>query len=216
MRLAFITFITCCTLSSFGQTSGLKMGYGINNYSSDTVNIQNLDGQDTLTIWVDNQSNTVYTGIFFRIPIDPFFIEIEPVLSRSRIPIKVQNIQDWNGGSLTQYETLTSIDLSLLFGVRVWETLRFQGGITGQYIFNVNSDMEDFSIDYSNQWEQFTQSWKVGAGLDFEKFSIDVNYENPFAATGNNINFFGQDYQLNINRRRLEIKLGVALTNVFK
>ena len=216
MRLIFIALITCCALSSFGQTFGVKMGYGINNYSADTLNIQNFNNQDTLRVWIDNRGVTTYAGFFYRIPLEPFFIEIEPMFSNYRIPIKVQNLQDWNGGSVTQFERFTTIDLSLMIGVRAWETLRFQGGITGQYYFNVNSDMEIFSDDYSNEWEQYVQSWKIGAGLDFAKFSLEVNYENPFATAGNNINFFGNDYQLNLNRKRLEVKVGVALGSDFK
>lgn len=216
MRLIFIAFIICCTLNSFGQTVGIKMGYGFNNYTSDTINIQNFNNQDTLRTWIDNRGVTTYAGFFYRLPIEPFFIEIEPLFSTYRIPIKVQNIQDWNGGSVTQFERFTSVDLSLIFGVRVWETLRFQGGITGQYYFNLDSDMEKFSTNYSNEWEQYVQSWKVGAGIDLEKLTIEINYENPFATIGNNVNFFGKDYQLGINRKRLEVKLGFSLINAFK
>ena len=216
MRLLFITLITCFTLSSFGQTLGIKMGLGVNNYSSDTISIQNFTGQDTFNVWVDNRGITTYAGFFFRIPLKPFFIEIEPIFSNYRIPVKVQSIQDWNGGSIAKYERFTAVDLSLMFGIRIWETLRFQGGVTGQYYFSLDSELVDFSTEYSNEWEQYMQSWKVGIGLDLRKISIDINYENPLAEMGNNINFFGNDYQLNLNRRRLEIKIGLALTGALK
>jgi hypothetical protein len=215
MRLIFITLITFYSLSSFGQAFGIKMGYGFNNYSSDTLKIQNFNNQDTMSISIDNRGSTTYTSFFYRIPFEPFFIEIEPAISNYRIPIRIENIQDWNGGAITKYERFTTINLSLVLGVRVWETLRFQGGITSQYYFNLDSEMEPFSVNYSNDWEQYIQSWKVGAGIDLRRFSFEMNYENPFASIGNNINFFGQDYKFNLSRKRLEIKVSLALFDSF-
>jgi hypothetical protein len=216
MRIIWIALLTCVAMNVSGQALGFKVGYASINFTADTLNIKNVAGQDTFQIWIDNRGAASYTGFFFRIPFEPFFIEIEPLISRYRLPLKVSNVQDWNGGSVTKYERFNSLELSLLFGVRAWETLRFEGGITGQYYFNLDSEMEVFSEDYQNEWEQFVQSWKVGVGLDYEKFNIGINYERPFSSIGNNIVFFGQNYDLNAKRERFSVKVGIVLANTLK
>lgn len=214
MRFLIIVLLVSSAVVAQGQLVGGRIGYGIHNFVGDTITVQNTAGNDTLRLWLDDAGGTNSFGIFFRVPVTDFgFLDIEPMLSTTAIPIRVQNPTDWNNGVLTKRERLTTFDLSLYGGLRIFETIRLQAGITGQYVLRVRSEMEAFSPEYQNDWQQILRSYQFGAGIDLERLTIDVNWERPFGGgLGDDITFFGNSYSFNAPRERLNIKLGFKMS----
>lgn len=211
--ITVIALFFMITVQAQSPILGARLGYGFNHFSSDTLTIQNTAGQDTFRIWLNNSSSTNYIGFFYRIPLGPVFIEIEPLLTAFDVPVKIQNLQDWNGGSILRKERFNSLDLSLVGGVRLWEFLRLQGGMTWQYVIRYRSEVGVFSPDYTSETEQFLQSYQAGIGFDIGSLTLDFNYEKSLNGIGQAMTFFGQDYNFDANRERFIIKLGIRLSN---
>lgn len=209
--LVILIFLIVGTTTVDAQIFGGRIGYAMNRVSSDSIYIQNNNGIDTFQLSMSNSTNSTLVGVFFRVPIRAFYLEVEPMFATLKYPIRIQNVQDWNGGSLVKNEKFTTFNLGLSAGFRLWESVRFQGGIRSQVWASYNSELNDYTNDYSNDWSKFVQSYHAGIGFDIVNITLDFEYERTMNGIGDNINFLGNTTSFNADRTRLSIKLGVRL-----
>ena len=209
--LILFLFVLGGITSSQAQIFGGRLGYGFNNLQFDTLTIQNQSQVDTFSISLENQGRIIYAGVFFRLPMGPFYLEAEPMLSSYEYPVRIRNLQGWNGGSVLKTERFSSADLGLSAGVKLWKFLRFQGGIRTQIWVNYDSNVSTFTPEYSNDWSKYVNSYQAGIGLDIVNMTLDFGYEKTLNGIGDNITFFGNNYALNATRERFTLKLGVRI-----
>lgn len=209
--LVILIFLIIGTTNADAQILGGRIGTAINRISSDSIYIQNNNGVDTFRLSMGNGSNSALVGVFFRIPVRAFYLEVEPMFATLSYPIRIQNVQDWNGGSLVKNEKFTTFDVGLSAGFRLWKVIRLQGGIRSQIWTNYNSELKDYTNAYSNDWSRFVQSYQAGIGFDLAQMTVDFGYERTINGIGDNVNFLGNTANFNANRSRFSIKVGVRL-----
>lgn len=207
--VALFLIIGSTTLKA--QALGLRIGRGWTMMRADTLIIKNTNQIDTFQVALEKGGRNIYAGLFFRLPAGPIYFEIEPMLSSFEYRTRLEDLQEWNGGSIMKRERFTAIEVSAGIGFVCWETLRFQGGITGQLWTNYISEIQAFTPEYQNDWDKIVQSYYAGVGLDIGNVTLDFQYESTLNGIGDNMTFFGQPYSLNANRQRLTIKIGVII-----
>lgn len=212
--LIVVLFLIIGSTTLEAQILGARIGRGWSSISADTLSVQNTNQVDTFQVALESGGRVIHAGLFFRMPIGPVYLELEPMLSAFEYRTRLENLQDWNGGSLMKRERFTSVDLSAGVGFMLWDALRFQGGVTGQLWANYISEVQAFTPEYKNEWDKIVQSYYVGIGLDIVNLTLDFQYENTLNGIGDNITFFGQSYMYNANRQRFTIKLGARIIGV--
>ncbi|MGB0984805.1 MAG: hypothetical protein ACPG19_12220 [Saprospiraceae bacterium] len=212
MRLLVILFFLIIgSTAANAQIFGGRIGVATNQISSDSIYIQNNNGVDTFRLSMENGKNSTLVGVFFRMPMGAFYLEIEPMFATLNYPIRIQNLQDWNGGSLVKQERFTTFDVGLSAGFRLWKAVRFQGGIRSQIWTNYQSELNNYTNDYTNDWSRTIQSYHAGIGLDIVRVTLDFGFERTINGIGDNVSFLGNSTNFNANRNRFSVKVGVRL-----
>lgn len=193
------------------QTIGGRLGYGAMTLNSAPAIIQSLSGVDTFTLSLDPRSGSIYAGLFYRQPIFSFlFLEAETLLSGYDYPMTIAR-PEWNGGNITKHERIISSDISLAAGLRAFRALRVQGGVKAHYLFNAQQRMVQFEPAYSNDWDRWTTSYFGTVGLDIVNLTLDFTYGVTAQGLGDNLQLFGQGYDLAGRRETFAVKLGVRI-----
>lgn len=196
--------------AAHGQIGG-RIGTAWIDLAPSTVTVQNENGIDTFDLFFDgNQGRAFFLGFNFRLPLGAFFLEAEPALARNEYSIRIQN-PEWEGSTLLRKEAFNTLDLSLMAGVRLWKTLRLQGGVAGQLTISTDSDLEEYIATYENNWSRWVESYQLGIGLDIVNVTVDFVYQNTLDGIGADFNTFGNGYTLNPSRQRFLLKLGLNL-----
>lgn len=210
--IGIVVLILSIATSADAQVFGGRIGYAYHNLSFDTLTIQNTNGIDTFQMSMDNRGGTIYAGVFYRMELGVMYLEVEPMLTSFDYYTRLRNYSDWNGGSIVKRERFNSVDIGLTAGIKLWNALRLQGGVTGQVWTNYISEVQDFIPAYNNDWEKLVRSVHGGIGLDIVNMTLDFNYERTLDGFGDNMTFYNQNYSWNGTRNRFVVKLGVRIS----
>ncbi|WP_373495477.1 porin family protein [Aquiflexum sp.] len=175
----------------YGQLSkGIKAGL-----SASTIEINEIrDG----SVFKGGESVTGYhAGVFARHNMGMFFIQPEIIFTSSGGKINVTPPQ--NSTTMPNpYDleiTYNKIDVPILVGIKIANLIRFQAGPTGSYL--LSSEQKNSATgaitDVLANYNQFSVAYQAGVGLDLDKFTLDLRFEDNLSDFGDKVGNFNTD-----------------------
>ncbi|GGX10897.1 porin family protein [Aquimarina muelleri] len=155
----FMLLISCTILSqekkvAFGVKAGLNYG---DNGKIEISDITKTSAEDRVGY---------HLGIFLRGKLtDNIYIkpELQYTVNKSKYTLTKRNLD----------YSIKKLDLPILAGITILGPIHVFGGPALQYI--VKNDLEDVRL--SDVKNKFTVGLQFGAGLQFDRFNVDIRYE---------------------------------------
>ncbi|WP_103070307.1 porin family protein [Aquimarina sediminis] len=186
----FLMLFTFCTILAqekrvaFGVKAGLN--YGDNG---------KIEATDIVNTSVDDRVG-YHLGVFLRGNLT------DQIYLKPELQYAVNNSM-YNTDTKSLEYNIKKLDLPILVGVSVLGPIHIFGGPALQYI--VENDLEDVRLgDVKND---FTVGLQFGAGLQLERFNIDIRYERGLSK--NRAESIDED--IRVDTRPNQIIIGIAL-----
>lgn len=188
---------------------GIRGGVSTTEISVDELLVTNAEDMNRLRLGIQEANYGYHFGLFAQANAGSFFIQPEILFNSNSVDFKVVDLTLQEDVPAIFRENYQYLDIPVMFGFKLFNTLRLQGGPVGHVFLNSASDLVNIE-GYDEKFEQFTYGYQAGLGLDFWKFVIDVKYEGNFNNFGDHINIDGRSYEFNQSPTRLVASVGIA------
>jgi hypothetical protein len=198
-------------------TGGVKLGLSTNDITQQDVATFRND-TDSLKLALTDAGFGLHGGLFLRIPLtDRFYVQAEPMLGSSRFNYTLDSISASTGAASEikdGYETFLNLDIPLMVGVQVDLPadikLRAQAGFVASLVLSSQSDLLD-SEGYAQKWDAMRWGYLLGAGLDFGKITVDVNFNGSLSKFGNDVTIGTEQFAFDTRPSSTVITVGYKL-----
>ncbi len=213
-RIIFTMVLGVFAFSLFAQNEkkfkfGIRGGVSTTEISVDELLVTNAEDMNRLRLGIQEANYGYHFGLFAQANAGSFFIQPEILFNSNSVDFKVVDLTLQEDVPAIFRENYQYLDIPVMFGFKLFNTLRLQGGPVGHVFLNSASDLVNIE-GYDEKFEQFTYGYQAGLGLDFWKFVIDVKYEGNFNNFGDHINIDGRSYEFNQSPTRLVASVGIA------
>jgi hypothetical protein len=133
-----------------------------------------------------------------------FFIQPEVLYNSTRVSYRIDSF--FTPRVFT--DSYKNIDFPLIIGLKSG-AVRLGGGPVGHLFFDNETGFDDYE-GFAAVVEDLTWGWQAGLGLDFWKLHIDLRYEGNFSKLGDNITFFGEEFDFATDNNRIIASLGFS------
>lgn len=203
--LSMAMFVT--VVSSFGQIEfGLKAGISSYDLAKDGFLVQN--GNNTLEWNIQNAGYGHHLGIYTRLSLLGVYVEPALLFNSNTVTYNITEYGEAGTFNIIKNEKYNHLDIPVMAGFKLG-FLRFQGGVVGHLFINSISDVVDIQ-GYEQRFKAATYGWQAGAGIDFWKLRLDLNYEGNLDKFGDHINVGGNNYAFSDAPGRMLLTLGYA------
>jgi Outer membrane protein beta-barrel domain len=200
---AFLLF----TLSTaHAQFFSLGVKGGMHSQLTNFKDIKIGQGDQAFNLGVDDVKLGAQFGAYLRLG-NKFFIQPEVLFNSNRTDFRIEEEGLLN--TLIKTERYQNLDIPLLLGVTAGP-VRFHLGPVAHYFLNSRSELTDVE-GYDERFESLTWGWLAGMTIGKGRISADLRYEGNFNRFGDQISFFGDNYNFSNNPSRLVLALNVAL-----
>lgn len=213
-KIVFTLLLGVFAFSLFAQKKGdfkfgIRGGVSTTEISAEELLVINAEDMALLKLSIQEANYGYHFGIFAQVNAGSFFIQPEILFNSNTVDFKVVDLTVNEAVPEILNEKYQYLDIPLMLGFKLFNTLRLQGGPVGHVFLNNTSDLVDIS-GYEEEFERFTYGYQAGIGLDFWKFVIDLKYEGNFNNFGSHINIDGRAYEFNQAPTRLVATVGIA------
>ncbi len=188
---------------------GIRGGVSTTEITADQLLVTNAEDMDRLQLGIQEANYGYHFGLFAQARAGSFFIQPEVLFNSNSVDFKVVDLTVNQTVPDILNEKYQYLDIPVMIGFKLFNTIRLQGGPVGHVYLNNSSQLFDIE-GYEEEFEQFTYGYQAGVGIDFWKFVIDVKYEGNFNNFGNHIVIDGQSYEFNQSPTRLVASVGIA------
>jgi hypothetical protein len=203
-NLFFVVALLLSTVSAEAQSFTFGFRGGVHTQVDRPKDILIL-ADTAFNFGVENFKFGTQFGMFVRFG-DKWSIQPELVFNSNRTDYRST---DQNLVQTVRTEKYQNLDIPLMFGIKLGP-VRANAGPVAHYFLNSNSELFDFE-GYDEKFDQLTWGYQAGFNIALGRFSADIRYEGNFHKAGDQITFFGQEYNFSNNPTRLIIALNVAL-----
>ena len=198
-------------------TGGLKLGLSTNDITQQDIATFRND-TDSLKLAVTDAGFGLHAGLFLRIPItDLLYVQTEPMLGSSRFNYTLDSISSGTGAASEikdGYETFLNLDIPVMLGIQVGLpadiTLRAQAGVVASLVLSSQSELLE-SEGYAQKWDSMRWGYLLGAGLDFGKITVDVNFNGSLSQFGNSVTIGTEQFDFDTRPSSTVITVGYKL-----
>lgn len=209
-KLLITSILTLTTITLFAQFKfGIRGGLSTSTEITDNLRIFGDNGQEELSLAVEEARYGIHGGIFFQFEIRNFLIQPEILFNSNSVDFQIDDFRAGGIVDAVRREKYQNLDIPILFGYKAGP-VRFHLGPTGHV--HINSSSELLDVDgYEQKFEQFTFGYIAGLGLDFWSLMLDFRYEGNFNDFGNHITIDGQQFTFDQSEARFLLSLGILL-----
>ncbi len=186
---------------------GIKFGVSTPDVQPEDFVVTNGQGVDLYRVFVDKARYGLHGGVFIQMQMGGFFIQPEVLYNSTNFKYGVDSLINGNGTSYFT-DTYRNIDFPVMLGLKTG-AVRLGGGPVGHLFLDSDSGFGNYD-GFEPFLQDLTWGWQAGVGLDLWKFHIDVRYEGNFSKLGEQITFFGEEYDFATNNNRLIGSLGLS------
>lgn len=197
-------------------TGGIKLGLSTNDITQQDVATFSKD-TDSLKLALTDAGFGAHVGLFLRIPItNLLYIQTEPMLGSSRFNYTLDSISSAGAAMEIKdgYETFLNLDIPLMVGIQVGLpadiTLRAQAGFVGSLVLSSQSELLE-TEGYAQKWDSMRWGYLLGAGLDFGKITVDVNFNGSLSKFGNDVTIGTQQFMFDTRLSSTVVTVGYKL-----
>ena len=213
-KIVFTLVLGVFAVSLFAQKKknfkfGVRGGISTTEISANELLVTNAEDMNRLKLGIQEANYGYHFGLFAQANAGSFFIQPEVLFNSNTVDFKVVDLTINEAVPEILNEKYQYLDIPVMVGFKLFNTLRLQGGPVGHVFLNSSSDLVNIE-GYEEKFEQFTYGYQAGLGLDLRKFVIDLKYEGNFNNFGNHINIDGRAYEFNQAPTRLVASIGIA------
>ncbi len=179
---------------------GIKFGLSTPDVQPKDFIVIDDQGVDLYRVFVDKARYGLHGGIFIQMQLGGFFIQPEVLYNSTNFKYGIDSLTNGQGTHLFT-DTYRNIDFPVMLGLKAG-AVRLGGGPVGHLFLDSDSGFGEYN-GFDPFLEDLTWGWQAGIGLDFWKLHIDVRYEGNFSKLGDQISFFGEEYDFATNNNRL-------------
>lgn len=193
------------------QIGGLKLGLNTYDITPQEVNFINSSG-DSILMSLSDANYGIHGGAFLRVPLGGLYIEADVLLSSSSLTYTLDSFSTGNGFQQLAEDRKNFVNLSipLKVGLTVFNRLRVNAGVVGNFTLNNQSDLFD-SDQYESTWNNLTWGYQAGIGFDVAQFTVDASFQGALTQFGNEVAVGGSTYALDDRPRSFVFTLGYKL-----
>ncbi len=204
-----LVFLLTCIIVFHTSTSaqinpGIKFGVSTPDINPKDFVVRDGQGVDYYHIFVEKAYYGIHGGAFVQIQMGGFFIQPEVLYNSTRVSYRIDSLF----ASRVFTDSYKNIDFPLMLGLKSG-AVRLGGGPVGHLFFDNDSGFNDYE-GFDAVVEDLTWGWQAGLGLDFWKLHIDLRYEGNFSKVGDNITFFGEEFDFATDNNRIIASLGFS------
>ena len=134
----------------------------------------------------------------------------EILYNSSSVDYGLEELYSPEGDTSIFRDTYKNIDFPLMMGLKAG-AFRFGGGPVAHLFLGSESGFSDYEDSgFEETFDEFTWGWQAGVGLDFWKLHIDLRYEGNFSELGDQITFFGKEFDFETQNNRLIASFGLS------
>jgi hypothetical protein len=213
-KIVFTAVLAVFAVSLFAQNKkkfkfGVRGGVSTTEIAANDLFVTNAEEMNELQIGIQEANYGYHFGFFAQARAGSFFIQPEVLFNSNTVDFKVVDLTVNEAVPEILNEKYQYIDIPVMLGFKLFNTVRLQGGPVGHVYLNNASELVDIE-GYEDKFEQFTYGYQAGLGLDFWKLVIDLKYEGNFNNFGSHINIDGRAYEFNQAPTRLVASVGIA------
>ncbi len=181
---------------------GIKFGLSTPDVQPEDFVVTDDQGVDLYRVFVDKARYGLHGGVFIQMQLGGFFIQPEVLYNSTNFKYGIDSLINGNGTNFFT-DTYRNIDFPVMLGLKTG-AVRLGGGPVGHLFLDSDSGFKDYEDSgFEGFVDDLTWGWQAGVGLDFWKLHIDVRYEGNFSKLGEQITFFGDEYDFATNNNRL-------------
>lgn len=206
LRLLFIPLLLVIlqSMSNAQVRPGIKFGISTPDVHPKDFFVSNEHGVQYYHIFVEKARYGIHGGAFLQIQLGGFFLQPEVLYNSTKFDYRIDSL----GTSRLFTDTYRNVDFPLMLGLKSGP-LRIGGGPVGHLFIDSDSGFSKYE-GFDAFIEDLTWGWQAGLGLDVWKLHVDVRYEGNFSKLGDQITFFGKDFDFATNNNRLIASLGFS------
>ena len=206
--IVFLFFAFCAHPVVSQIRPGIKFGISTPDVSPSDILVKNQNGEDYYRIFVERARYGLHGGVFIQMQLGGFFFQPEFLYNSTRVDYKLDSLFNPDIVETSFTDTYQSLDFPLILGLKTG-VVRLGGGPVGHLNFRNESGFAAFN-GFSEAFDEIKWGWQAGLGLDLWKLHVDVRYEGSFYKLGDQITFFGKQFDFATSNNRLIASLGFS------
>lgn len=213
-KIIFTMLLGVFAVSLFAQNKkkfkfGLRAGVSTTEVKAGELLVTNAEEMAHLKLGIQEANYGYHFGFFAQARAGSFFIQPEVLFNSNSVDFKALDLTNNEALPEILHEKYQYLDIPVMLGFKLFNTIRLQGGPVGHVYLNSSSELFDIE-GYEEKFEQFTYGYQAGIGIDFWKLVVDLKYEGNFNNFGNHITIDGKSYDFNQSPTRLVASVGIA------